>query len=96
MYPGNEEYLNSVREEVQYQTQRLRHHPSLAIWCGNNEVSEGWDRWGWKNGLSETEVDAVSDSYHELFNELLPNAVTKYDDAPFWESSPMWAWRFKF
>lgn len=89
MYPGNEEYLHSVREEVKYQTQRLRHHPSLAIWCGNNEVSEGWERWGWKNGLSESEVDAVSDSYHELFNELLPNAVTKYDDAPYWESSPM-------
>ena len=53
MYPGDDKFINSVNEEAIYQTQRLRHHPSLAMWCGNNEVSEGWERWGWKDGLTK-------------------------------------------
>ena len=88
MYPGNEDFLSSVEKEAEYQTLRLRHHPSLAIWCGNNEVSEGWARWGWKSGLEESEVIAVSESYSKLFNDLLPQIVDTNDDVAYWESSP--------
>ncbi len=89
MYPGDEDFISSVKSEAEYQCKRLRHHPSLAIWCGNNEISEGWARWGWKDGLSSGEKAAVSESYEKVFNDLLPNVVTEFDDAPYWESSPM-------
>ena len=26
---------------------RLRHRASLALWCGNNEMEQGWSDWGW-------------------------------------------------
>jgi len=89
MYPADDAFLNSVSTEAKTQCLRLRHHPSLALWCGNNEVSEGWERWGWKAGLSSKEIKAVSESYSEVFIELLPKTVSKFDDAPYWESSPM-------
>ncbi|WP_226895279.1 glycoside hydrolase family 2 protein, partial [Luteolibacter marinus] len=38
-YPGNNpEFQDNVRAEVTDQVRRLRHHPSIAVWCGNNEV----------------------------------------------------------
>lgn len=89
MYPSDEDFLKSVKNEAEYQCKRLRHHPSLAIWCGNNEVSEGWERWGWKDGLSKSEIEVISSSYNKVFNELLPSVVSEFDDAPYWESSPM-------
>ncbi|HIO59134.1 MAG TPA: hypothetical protein EYN28_03060 [Flavobacteriales bacterium] len=89
MYPGDTKFLESVSKETTYQTTRLRHHPSLAMWCGNNEVSEGWERWGWKVGLSELEIGEIEKSYDRIFNELLPSIVSEIDDAPYWESSPM-------
>lgn len=36
-YPATREFLASVREEVCYQVKRLRDHPCIALWCGNNE-----------------------------------------------------------
>ena len=88
MYPGNEKFINSVTVEATYQTQRLRHHPSLAMWCGNNEVSEGWARWGWKDGLTSDEISDIQSSYEKVFEELLPSIVAEFDDAPYWSSSP--------
>ena len=46
MYPGNEEFLENVKQEAIENVKRLRQHPSIALWCGNNENSEGWHRWG--------------------------------------------------
>jgi beta-mannosidase len=48
MYPGDIEFLANVQEEAEQQVKRLRNHASIALWCGNNESSEGWKRWGWK------------------------------------------------
>jgi beta-mannosidase len=28
---------------------RLKHHPSIGLWNGNNEIWIGWQEWGWKN-----------------------------------------------
>ena len=36
-YPATPEFLSNVRAEIKHQVRRLSHHPSLAIWCGNNE-----------------------------------------------------------
>ncbi|MFC4452874.1 beta-mannosidase [Deinococcus sonorensis] len=37
LYPAHPEFLTSVRAEAVAAVTRLRHHPSLAIWAGNNE-----------------------------------------------------------
>ncbi len=47
MYPGTEKYLESIRLETEDNIKRLRNHPSIALWNGNNEVLIGWKEWGW-------------------------------------------------
>lgn len=36
-YPGNPSFLQSVEREARENVKRLRHHPSIVIWAGNNE-----------------------------------------------------------
>ena len=42
LYPGDDDFLESVRKEAEYQIIRLRNHPSIALWCGNNEIAVAW------------------------------------------------------
>ena len=37
MYQTSNEFLENVKIEVEQQIQRLQHHPSIAVWAGNNE-----------------------------------------------------------
>ena len=88
MYPGNEDFLQSVEQEATQQIKRLRKHPSIALWCGNNEIAEGWHRWGWKDQRTEKEKEAIWADYQTLFNKLLPNLVRSLTTSAYWESSP--------
>ena len=93
MYPGDEEFLNSVKEEAIYNVKRIRTHPSLALWCGNNEVLSAWENWGWKksviNDQSQEIADKIYTSYDDLFHNILPNVIEKYDsNTAYWPSSP--------
>jgi beta-mannosidase len=93
MYPGDEEFLNSVKEEAIYNVKRIRTHPSLALWCGNNEVLSAWENWGWKksiiNDQSQEIADKIYTSYDDLFHNILPNVIEKFDsDTAYWPSSP--------
>jgi beta-mannosidase len=45
MYPGDQPFLDSVRAEAEDNVRRLRNHPSIAIWSGNNEVEAAWFNW---------------------------------------------------
>ena len=38
LYPSTPEFLAEVRAEVDHQVRRLGSHPSIAIWCGDNEL----------------------------------------------------------
>ena len=44
-YPANPEYLTTVDLEVTQQVRRLQHHPSIAIWSGNNENESLGKEW---------------------------------------------------
>ncbi len=88
MYPGDEAFLDNVRIEAEQQVERLRNYASVVLWCGNNESSEGWHRWGWKSGRSEKEKVEIWNNYLKLFDSVLPNTVNKMTDIPYWESSP--------
>ena len=91
MYPGDSTFLENVREEAIENVKRLRNHPSIALWCGNNEIDEGWHHWGWQRqyGYSAADSAKVWGNYVRLFHELLPAIVEDYDPgAPYWPSSP--------
>lgn len=38
LYPCTEDFLDNVAKEVDYQVRRLSSHPSIALWCGDNEL----------------------------------------------------------
>jgi len=88
MYPGDAEFLKNVKQEAIDNVKRLRNHASIALWCGNNENSEGWHRWGWKDGRSETEKTEIWNHYLKVFDSILPKTVATYSDTNYWETSP--------
>ena len=95
MYPGDSAFLENVREEISYQVKRLRHHPSIALWCGNNEISEGWFNWGWQKQFAYTAEDSlrIYADYLHLFEELIPDVLAEEDPTrPYHPSSPMTGW----
>ena len=95
MYPYDEDFLNNAKIEALEQVKRLASHPSLALWCGGNEISEGYYNWGWQQSLGWTEADdqAIKAGYDRLFEEILPLVVETYDGTrPYWPSSPSKGW----
>ena len=87
-YSGFEE---SVIHEAIDNIKRLRKHPSLAIWVGNNEIEEGWLYWGF-----EDYVPKLKPFYLKLFEKTLPQLVSQYDsERPYWPSSPSSGGKFK-
>ena len=86
VYPEYEEwFMEESYKEADYQTKRLRNHPCIALWCGNNEMH-------WIYGeeaaykLSPGEMKA---SLHKIYNYMLPEIVNKnIEDNIYWNSSP--------
>ncbi|MFA6960465.1 MAG: glycoside hydrolase family 2 protein [Opitutaceae bacterium] len=80
LYPHDDAFLDSVREEATQQVERLHHRASLALWCGNNELPQIN-----KEPLRDPSTRA---GYEKLFHALLPEVVTAHDGAtPYWPSS---------
>lgn len=93
MYPGDAEFLDNVRQEAIDQVKRLRNHPSIVVWCGNNEVEVGWMFWGdrqeFKAAVGEKTAAKVWQDYMVLFDRVLPDVVVEYGQpVPYWPSSP--------
>ena len=88
MYPGDDDFLENLKQEAVGNVKRLRNHASIALWCGNNENSEGWHRWGWQANRSEEEKDEIWSNYLKVFDSILPNTVLQLTDTDYWESSP--------
>jgi len=85
LYPGDPAFLDNVRNEAIDNVKRLRDHPSLAIWVGNNEIESGWFHWGWKEKLPAK----LWDDYRKVFYGVLPEVCKSLDPSrPYWPSSP--------
>jgi len=85
MYPANQEFLDNVRHEAIDNVTRLRNHPSIVVWCGNNEIETGWLHWGWKQKLPAS----LWDDYRKIFHGVLPEVLASYDPTrPYRPSSP--------
>jgi beta-mannosidase len=95
MIPGDEHFIDNVREEVKYQILRLRRHPCIVLWCGNNEIDEAWNNWGWQEQFNIHGADSVKiwKSYKRLFQDSLPVWVKEYDGTrPYSSTSPLNGW----
>ncbi len=82
-YPDTGEYEEASRIEATAAVRRLRNHPSLAMWCGNNECHQvHTGKWT---------GESVPPRYlgERLYHEVLPEVVRKHDPGrPYWPSSP--------
>ena len=82
LYPADEHFLANVTAEAGHQLRRLNPHPSLVLWCGNNECESAVRRWYRKES---TEWGR----YAALFHGVLPALCRDIDpDRPYWPSSP--------
>ena len=91
MVPGDSLYRATVEAEARYNVRRLRNHPSLALWCGNNESEKAWESWGWQKqfGLSMRDSVEIQQAYDGIFGQLLPDIVAEESGQFYWASSPM-------
>lgn len=95
MYPGDSSFLENVKQEAIDNIIRLRNHPSIALWCGNNEIDEAWNNWGWQKqfNYSDAQQSEIWKSYTDLFHDLLPQLIKEYDPGRnYWASSPSIGW----
>lgn len=95
LYPYDEAFLENAKIEALEQVKRLASHPSLALWCGGNEISEGYYNWGWQQSLGWSAEDdqAMKMGYDRLFETILPMVADTYDGTrPYWPSSPSKGW----
>ncbi len=87
IYPADADFFENVRREAIETIRRLRHRASLALWCGNNEMEQGWSDWGW-NKPDDPLNQRLKDGYDRMFHHLLPDLLAREDpDRPYWPSS---------
>jgi len=82
LYPDDDEnFCAEVKKEAELVVKQLRNHPSLVLWCGNNE-----NDWGWKTGW----WPGASRFYGEkIYAQILPEVCRRLDPSrPYWQSSP--------
>lgn len=84
-YDVTDDFAATVRQETLDNVRRLRHHASLGLWCGNNEIESAWHHWG----DFQQESAYLRADYIRLFEEILPRTLREADDVTFyWPSSP--------
>ena len=82
-YPGDDPaFAAEVRREATHVVRELAHHPSLVVWCGNNEIE--WGDWEW--GFDD---HGRTHPHYALFHHDLPLICrTENPATPYWISSP--------
>ena len=85
MYPGDKAFLDNVRHEAIDNVKRLRNHPTIVIWVGNNEIETAWQHWGG----GRTRTRASSGKIIKKFSYVFCRRFEQYDPSrPYWQSSP--------
>lgn len=86
IYPFDEpEFVENVRIEAVENIRRLRHRACLALWCGNNEMEQGWAEWNW----NKPEFQDLKAAYDTFFHHTLAEWCAAEDpDHAYWPSSP--------
>ena len=83
VYELTPEFEANIRQEFIDNIKRLRHHASLALWCGNNEMEMFV-----KEGTWVTKPTEVRD-YLLMYERIIPEVLREYDpDTFYWPASP--------
>ena len=84
VYELTPEFEANIRQEFIENVKRLRHHASLGLWCGNNEMEQFvFERNSWLTKPSEVK------DYFLMFERIIPEIVHEYDPQTFyWPASP--------
>ena len=79
VYPQDEYFSGLIRNEVKTVVEKLRNHPSLALWAGDNECDDAY-RW---NGITRDPNDNI------INRRVIPETLRQYDyTRPYLPSSP--------
>jgi beta-mannosidase len=95
MYPGDKAFVENVRQEVRENIIRLRNHPCIALWNGNNEMDVAWFNWGWQKSFGWSAADSakIRQDYEKIFHQLIPDQIRELDSDRFYTaSSPLSNW----
>ncbi|MBQ9779651.1 MAG: hypothetical protein IJW00_01780 [Clostridia bacterium] len=80
IYPVDEKMQDALREEVDHIVKKLRNHPSLCLWAGDNECDFAW--WGW-HGIRRDPSENI------LTRKIIPDVLRLQDfTRPYLPSSP--------
>lgn len=86
--PGTYPFKLNIEAEAEDQVRRLRNHPSIVVWCGNNETEAAT---AWK-GRPELPADVKYQMWQDYLTEfsgILPRVVARLaPETPYWPSSP--------
>jgi beta-mannosidase len=86
--PGTYAFKQHVELEAEFQVRRLRDHPSIIIWCGNNETEEAM-HWGGRELLPAAIRYQMWQDYLTVFSGILARTVNRLaPETPYWPSSP--------
>ncbi|WP_368183562.1 glycoside hydrolase family 2 protein [Aestuariibius sp. HNIBRBA575] len=84
LYPADPAFLAEVDAEIRDNVSRLQHHPSIALWCGDNELI-GALTW-YEESLKDRDRYLVA---YDRLNRTIETALLETDpDANWWPSSP--------
>ena len=81
LYPTEGVLLENIRQEAVDNVKRLRNHPCMALWCGNNENQTAWFSWGWKEQYerqNQAYAETIWNQYCEQYFKVLPQVVQEY------------------
>jgi len=86
--PGTYAFKQNVEKEAEYQVRRLRDHPSIIIFCGNNETEEAF-HWDDRDQLGTRARMQMWQDYLTVFSGILDRVVNRLaPETPYWPSSP--------
>ncbi len=86
--PGTYAFKQNIEAEAEDQVRRLRNHPSIVLWCGNNETEAAFN-WGDRNNLPPDVRLQMWQDYLTEFSGVLPRVVARLEpEIPYWPSSP--------
>jgi beta-mannosidase len=86
--PGTYDFKLNIEAEAEDQVRRLRNHPSIVVWCGNNETEIAFG-WAPRPGLSADVKFQMWQDYLTEFSGILPRVVARLNsETPYWPSSP--------
>ncbi len=86
--PGAYDFKLNIEAEAEDQVRRLRNHPSIVIWCGNNETEVAL-YWNGRASLPPNVKFQMWQDYLTEFSGILNRVVARLEpEIPYWPSSP--------